>query len=104
MPPMASPARAEASASLSCASREWFLIFFPVRTNGKIIAGAIANTIRANFHEIKNIRMMAPIIVAMERKAKLTEPVITVSTKVVSVVRRERTSPVRTRSKYAGDK
>ena len=63
------------------------------------MAGAIAKTINANCQDKKNIQIMAPIIVAIDRNAKLTDPVITVSTKVVSVVRRDKTSPVLTRSK-----
>ena len=36
---------------------------------------------------------IAPVIVAMDRSAKLTEPVMTVSTRVVSVVNLDNTSP-----------
>jgi len=63
------------------------------------MAGAIAKTMSASFQERKNIQMIEPVIVANERKAKLTDPVMTVSTRVVSVVSLERTSPVLTRSK-----
>ena len=46
-----------------------------------------------------NIKVTDPMMVAMDLRAKLMDPVTTVSTSVVSVVKRLSTSPVRTRSK-----
>ncbi len=63
---------------------------------GASINGPTASIISASFQLTKNIRSNAPMVVAVVRRATEIDEPIRVSISVVSVVRRETTSPVRT--------
>ena len=76
----------------------------PIIIVGTMIIGPISSTIKVSFQLIKNIIIKEPMLVAIERMAKETDEPMTDSIKVVSVVRRERTSPVWTRSKNSGER
>jgi len=62
---------------------------------GPIIKGPTAKTINVNFQLTKSIKTIAPIVVAIVRMAIEKEDPTTVCMSVVSVVNRDKTSPVR---------
>ena len=66
----------------------------PINIVGTIITGPIKSTSRVSFQLIKNMMINEPMLVAIERMAKETEDPITDSISVVSVVKRDKTSPV----------
>src|SRR5258708_32389408 len=87
----------------SCESRDNLRTRRPKMTMGATTSGTPTSESAASFGLVTNIMVRLPTDISRLRSAKEAEEPTTVCTKVVSAVRRDRTSPVRTVSKKLGE-
>ncbi len=100
--PTASAAKAEASASLSCAIRERRRTLRPDTMIGTTMSGSATSTKAESFGLVQIISATAPTSSTALRNAMEIEAPKAAFTCVVSAVRRETSSPTRLASKKAG--